>query len=97
MVGKVDSTKAQNIRTNHNQSIVHTAMQRMIDQTNTLKNAHPSKNRIELQRILDNLPKRTLTRKETREQTISWIRGQLPRTMEQPTREELEELVDRGY
>ncbi len=97
MEEQAHSQGAQNIRANHKESLVREAMRQMIDQLNALKAAHPRDSHDELQDIIDQLPKRRLTRKEIREQTISWIRGQLPRTMKQPTREELEDLVDRGY
>ena len=90
-------TGAQNIRVNHKESLVREAMRQMIDQLNAVKAAHPRDSHYELQDIIDQQPKRHLTKEEIREQTISWIRGQLPRTMQQPTREELEDLIDRGY
>ena len=97
MESHTHSQEAQNIGTDHKESLVREAMGQMIDQLNALKAAHPGDSHDELQDIIDQLPKRPLTREEVREQTISWIRGQLPRTMTQPTQEELEDLIDRGY
>ena len=97
MDGQAHSQRTKNIGIDHKESLVREAMRQMTDQLNALKAAHPCDSHDELQDIIDQLPKRHLTREEIREQTISWIRGQLPRTMKQPTREELEDLVDRGY
>lgn len=97
MERQTHSQETEGTRTDRKDGLVQEAMKQMTDQLNGLRATHPHDSNNEFQDIIDQLPDRPPTREEAREQTISWIRGQLPRTMKQPTREELEELIDRGY